>query len=148
MMRWKRWIPLVVFLAGIGLAFWYGQRRGEARPSTAEELAEVLRAHGIPYDSATQIADGRWTFTEIDDALTLTGEGTHVEILRIDDAETFEAAERASSRFASFQGGIVLNPQKVTRVFTRRPFVVVIREEPMPGQIVAILEEVLPDGVG
>jgi len=136
-------VAILVSVSGVTLALFFGL--GDQKdPTTILELAERLRAEGLEFHTAQISGDGLWETAVVEEGLTLRGAGLDVDILRIEDNDTFDAAERARLRFSSFQGGLVFEPRVFAEIYARRPYVIVIREEPERGLVAAILRAVLP----
>ena len=143
-MRLKRWMLPIPFL--VGVAFAYGVHLLTSPPdlSTADRLAKALKAKGLDYRETTPVDLAQWQSAEVDEGLTLLGDSLRVDVLRIEDIDSFQAAQRASMRLTDFQGGVRLDIVEPIEIYARWPYVVVVRQEPDRGQVLAILQEVLP----
>jgi len=105
----------------------------DKRHHPAEELASALRAHGVVYDmSETAALSG-----VRGDGLRLTGPGLVVELYAISDRAEWEQAVTAAARAAE-----MLRQRGAThelKHYARRPFLVIVRQEPTGGQVGAAL---------
>ncbi len=148
-MKILRYVVILAFTASVCtlIAALIYRSRVVSTPDTVQELADRLRANGIPYDRVEAIREFPWESSKITESIALRGTDLFVEILRIDDPATFEAAEEAGSKYAALRGGIEWEPVHTIEIVARRPYVVVIREEPKRGQIAAILQRLLPNQV-
>lgn len=119
------------------LLLWAGCGRGPAR--TPEELAAALRREGIAYEVAETAALPR-----IDaPGLRLRGDGISIEIYRIENEKHRKLAASAAALAAGGQGAV--EGEQPLRPLLRGPFLVIVREEPAPGQVQSALARVLPE---
>lgn len=112
---------------------------------SVDDLASALKAEGLDYDAAQSMDMTGMSHAKIEQAVALTGDGLRIEILHIMDTKTYDMAIQAQDLFAlgsAFQDVTVIG--KAT-IYARRPYVVVIRNEPTEGQVVAALQKVLPE---
>jgi len=111
----------------------------------ADDLAAALKRRGVAYTETEPLDFSGMRFAKIEEGLRLKGEKLTVEILRIEDNRTFEMAVGAGflmSLFGSSEETKSLDPPESV---VRRPFVVVVRQEPNPGQVGAIVRELIPE---
>ncbi len=112
---------------------------GPRAARTPEELAEALRREGVAYEVAETAAlpkvDAR--------GLRLRGERLSVELYRIDDEEHRKLAGAAAALAA--RGQEQAGEPRPLRPVVRGPFLVIVREEPTPGQVEAALARVFRD---
>ena len=111
---------------------------------TANELAEALVKEGIEYDSIEKVRTFRSKYAKIEEAIALKGDNLHVEIFRIEDRRTYKA----------FAGSVLLLAvaEKETgqrlpgrpSLYSKQPFVIVVRQEPEVGVVKRALENILP----
>jgi hypothetical protein len=113
--------------------------------ATSAELVEALADAGLVYTDTTplpQPTGGRFRF---DECVAYSSDELWVEIIRIEDKKIFDLARQA-------MGILVIAQAKVGREFpgkpeayTRQPFVIIVRQEPQPGHVLALLNQVLPE---
>lgn len=113
-------------------------------PETAQELADALNRHGIGYTEAEPLDFSGMRFAKIDEGLRLTGEDLRMEILRIEDPRTFEMASSAGFLLRLFDDQIN-ESLGAPDMFVSKPFVVIIRQEPEPGETRRALQVILPE---
>ena len=111
---------------------------------TANELAEALEKEGIEYDSIEKVGTFRSKYAKIEEAIALKGDNLNVEIYRIEDRRTYKA----------FCGSVLLLAvaEKKTgqrlpgrpSLYPKKPFVIVVRQEPEAGVVKRALENILP----
>lgn len=114
------------------------------RIDTVDDLATALKDHGIAFDTTEPIDFSNLRFARIDEGVTLTGENLHVELLRIEDERTFNLASGASAFLAFLADNAGENFPRPPEVIARQPFVAIVRNEPEPGAIKRVLDELLP----
>lgn len=134
----------IPFLVGLLVAYGIHVVTQPADISTAERLAKAMKANGLKYKKTTPVNLDQWKQANVNEGLTLLGDSLRVDILRIEDIESFLAAERASTRLTDFQGGVRLDIPRPIEIYARWPYVVVVRQEPDPGQVLAILQQIIP----
>jgi len=113
------------------------------KPQTAAELAAALQRHGITVVEQKPAALPKMQYGRIEEGITLTGENLSVDIIRIEDERTYKAfvgmgavlgaAERKTGE------RLPLRPD----IYSQKPFVIVVRQEPTPGQVKQALDAVL-----
>ncbi len=128
----KTWCIGLLAAAALLLALGPGCHRRKPAISV-DELAALLRAHGVAYEVAETAALPRVQA----DGLRLTGKGLEVELYRFDDAKDLDLAARAARMAQSASAGTI-------QAIVRAPFLVVVRAEPKPGQVAAALAQALP----
>jgi hypothetical protein len=102
---------------------------------TVDELAAALRAHGVAYTVAETDALPRVQGS----GLRLTGKGLEVEVYRIDNPKQLDIAATAA-RMASKAGS-----SSPLQAIVHAPFLLIVRREPVAGQVASALAEALPE---
>lgn len=112
---------------------------------TVEDLAKALKNNGIAYDATTPLDFSGMPFAQVDEGVRITGNGLHVELLRVEDDRTFKVVSGAGALLGVLDKTLKDTPVNPPEVIARDPFVVVVRSEPGPGQVRRVLDRVLPD---
>jgi len=118
------------------------------RIKTLDDLTNALKNNGIQYDSETSLDFSGMAFAHVDEGVRITGNGLHVELLRVEDDRTFQIVTGASAFLEKISQSVEDLPLDPPEVIARDPFVVVIRMEPEPGQLRRVLDRLLPDSAG
>jgi len=113
-------------------------------PATAQELATRLADAGITHDELKTLPAPKGKYFRWDEGIALVSDDLWVEIIRIEDQRTFGIARDAS--------GLLLLAEAVAgrefpgkpEIYTRQPFLIVVRQEPTPGGVLATLDRILP----
>ena len=114
------------------------------RIETVQDLVNALKNGGISVDSTTPIDFSGMRFALIDEGVRLSGNGLHVELLRVEDERTFKLASGAGALLGLLAETVGEDFPEPPQVIARKPFIVVVRKEPEPGAIGRVLDEVLP----
>jgi len=109
---------------------------GHGEPETIDELAAALQAEGVAYDVAETAALPRIK----SDGLRLTGPGLKVEVFRIERERDMKLAVTAVTMVAVLGERDVGAPK--VKPYVRRPFVIVVRNEPEEGLVKGALSRV------
>jgi hypothetical protein len=117
----------------------------EPRIETLDDLTNALKNNGIQFDSASPLDFSGMRFAQVDEGVRITGNGLHVELLRVEDDRTFKVVSGASAFLETLSKSVEELPLHPPEVITRDPFVVVIRMEPEPGQVRRVLDRLLPE---
>jgi hypothetical protein len=112
---------------------------------TAADLADAIEDAGYAIDSRTAIDFSGMQHARIDEGYTLRGDGLLVEVLRISDARTFDLMTSASALLTAIGAKTESEALTPPDIVQRRPFVVVIRQEPEQGGIRQTVERVVPE---
>lgn len=118
------------------------------RIETVDDLAKALKNKGVSYDSATPLDVSGIAFAQIEEGVRITGNGLHVELLRVEDDRTFKVVSGASALLKFLDESLGDAPVNPPDVIARDPFVVIIQAEPEPGQVRRVLEQLLPETPG
>ncbi len=111
---------------------------------TVEDLTKALENNGITFDSATRVDLSGMGFAQVDEGVRLTGDGVHVELLRVEDEGTFKIVSSLGGLLKALNDKLGEAPLHPPDVIARYPFVVVVRKEPDTGRIRRIVDRVLP----
>ena len=113
---------------------------------SAVDVAVALQEQGVTVDE-TRALNSNFRYAKIDEGLSLSGDQLQLDILRIEDDKTYELALQARGLMAAVGEAADTEVLAPPEFYSRKPYIIVIRQEPKDGQIVAILEKILPGGV-
>ena len=115
---------------------------------TADDLASALKDAGLQYDTTEGIDTSNMRYAKIDQAIALTGDNLNVEILLIEDRHTYDLAKKAQEQIslngALHDSSVIDDPT----IYARRPYFIVIRQEPQAGDVLEVLQKILPEDLG
>ena len=111
---------------------------------SVEDLALALKNGGIAYQTLEPIDFSSMRFAKIDEGLSLRGESVRIDILRIEDERTFKVMVGAGNLLTGLGDLLENEAAGPPDTYVRRPFAVIIREEPRPGEVREILSRLLP----
>ena len=112
---------------------------GPKGPADVHELAAALRAQGVDYH-VTETAALANLRTE---GLRLMGEGLTVDVYRIEDEADLKLAAAVAAMAARAQ--VAKGEVRPLKPYVVEPYLVIVREEPVEGQVQAALEAVFSD---
>ena len=112
---------------------------GPKGPADVRELAAALRAQGVDYHvtETAALANVRT------DGLRLMGEGLKVDVYRIDDEADLKLAAAVAAMAARAQ--VEKGEVRPLKPYVVEPYLVIVREEPVEGQVQAALEAAFSD---
>lgn len=118
--------------------------QGVPKIETASGLVSALQQRGVPFTSQEPAPIPQGDKFRFDEGITLKGENLWVDVLRISDRRVFDIAKGA--------GGILIAAEAFAgqaipgkpEVYTRYPFVVIIRQQPEGSTLASTLVELLP----
>ena len=113
-------------------------------PATANDLAAALAAQGVAYTETSSGPLSIGSHARFDENLILQGDALWVELLRIEDDRTYKAVEKVRAILVLSEA---VSGQKFPgkpSIYFRKPFVILVRQEPEQGQVLAALNAVLP----
>jgi hypothetical protein len=112
--------------------------------STVDELLNGLQAKGLQFDERGPVPMPQGRHFRFDEGLRVSGADLWVELIRIDDPKVFDIAKSASALLVIAEASAGRELPGKPEIHTRQPFLVVVRQEPTPGHVSAILNAVLP----
>ena len=110
---------------------------------TAADLAAALQREGLHYATQEPAKLPKMKYGRIDEGITLKADGLSVDIVRIEDERTYKAFLGVGAIIGAAEAKTGQRLPKRPDLYSRRPFVVIVREEPNPGEVKQILEAVL-----
>ena len=117
-----------------------------ARIDTAADLGAALQKEGVAYTTTQELPTPTGRHFRFDEGIALVGDKLWVEIMRIEDKRVFDLAKTASVLLTLAEASVGKKFPGKPEVYTRQPFVIVVREEPTKGQVAQALDRCLPDG--
>ncbi len=131
----------VGLVAGAVLLVW---SCGGGRVDTAVKLAQALKQEGIRFDGIYDVERERNKMSRlVDEAVSLEAESVWVEIFRIENEKYFNMAAMAVGLRRGVEKSMSEEVEdKLVDSYVRRPFVVMVMQEPEPGAVRAALERI------
>ena len=121
----------VVFILGCG-----------TKIDTAEKLAVALKRQGVNYQTIEQV-DAK--HPKVDEAIAIKGANLWVEILRIEDEKTYKLFMGMGLFLFAVEKKVEKDlPDMPVNMLSKKPFVIVIRQEPEEGAIKEALNRIFP----
>ena len=140
-----RFSGVAMEMSVLGLVFTvvFAGCEGAQKPQSAADLAAALQRQGVTVANQAPAKLPKMQYGRIEEGITLTGENLSVDIIQIEDERTYKAflGMGAILAVAEQKTGERL-PQRPD-IYSQKPFVIVVRREPTPGQVKQALEAVL-----
>lgn len=111
---------------------------------TAGDLVAQLQTAGVQFDSQEPAPMPKGEYFRFDEGLRLKGQDLFLDVLRIEDERVFGIAKSAGAILAVAEASAGQHIPDNPEVFARRPFVIVIRQQPEGSSIQATLANLLP----
>lgn len=119
---------------------------GCGKIDTAEKLAAALKRKGIDYHTIEPVDAPAGRFAKVDEAIALKGDNLWVEILRIEDQRTYKLfLGSAVFLFAVEKKADKDLPGMPVNVLSKKPFLLVVREEPEKDTVKQALNKIFPE---
>ena len=117
---------------------------GSTEIQTASDIVAALEKEGIKYTTVEPADISQLKKVTIDEAVVMTHDSLHVEILRIERDKHFKifAGMRVFLAVAEAQSGKTFAGRP--DIFTSQPFIIIVRHEPEKGQVRAALKKIFP----
>jgi hypothetical protein len=118
---------------------------GCGKIDTAEKLAAALKRKGVDYQTIEPLEAPKGRFAKVDEAVALKGENLWVEIFRIEDQRTYKLFVGAGAFLFTVEKKIEKDiPDLPVTMLARKPFVIVVREEPVKDHVKQALNRIFP----
>jgi hypothetical protein len=127
----------IVFIVGVTSIFNCGKKEID----TAQKLADALKKEGVKYQSFEQVET---KLRKVNEVIALTGDSLRIEILRIEDEMAYKTAVVAALFRLKFDKDKEDAENKLQDVFYKKPFLVMIKQEPAKGEIKQALNKIFP----
>lgn len=111
---------------------------------TAVKLAEALKKQGIDYQTIEEV-EIKLKYAKIDEEIALRGDDLWLQMFRIEDEKSYKTSVTALMFRLAMEKEIE-NEQtdKVKDIFIKKPFIVMIMQEPEDGIVRQALNKVFP----
>ncbi len=108
-----------------------------------DDIADALVKRGLNVESREQVPKPTGRHFRFDESIALNGPDLRVEIIRINDEKVYKIARSAGVIIAL--GESVAGQRFPGRpdLYLSQPYMIVVRQEPQPGQVQAALQEIL-----
>ncbi len=137
----KNLLGLVLFVMVLGA----GCGRGV---DTANGLATALKRNGIEYQVIEPVDFDDFSHAKIDESIALKGDNLWVEILRIEDEKTYKLFVVSWLLLGAAETKVQQRLPGRPDIYSKRPFVIIIRKEPQKGHVKEVLKRILPEQEG
>ncbi len=111
---------------------------------TAMKLAEALKKEGINYRTIEEV-EIKLKYAKIDEEIALRGDNLWLQMFRIEDEKSYKTSVTALMFRLAMEKEIE-NEQtdKVKDIFIKKPFIVMIMQEPEDGVVRQALNKLFP----
>ena len=116
--------------------------------NTANGLATALKRNGIEYQVIEPVDSNEFRYAKIDEAIALKGDNLWVEILRIEDEKTYKLFVVSWLLMGAAETKVQQRLPGRPDIYSKRPFVIIIRQEPQKGHVKEVLKKILPEQEG
>jgi hypothetical protein len=116
---------------------------GMEKIETATDLAAALQRGGLDYATREPAKLPKMQYGRIDEGITLAGDGLSVDIVRIEDERTYKAFLGAGAILGVAEAKTGQRLPERPDLYSKGPFVIIVREEPSPGEVKQVLDAVL-----
>lgn len=106
-----------------------------------EELSLKLESQGFNLVSEDTLDLTSLTHARIEEAVLIQGENLEIEIYRIEDQRTFKLFIGSGILISRIEDELGDSSEILAEMWFKKPFIVIIREEPLPGSVVEALDE-------
>jgi len=130
-------------ITGLALLLFLCGCTGMEKIDTAADLAAALQRGGLDYATQGPAKLPKMKYGRIDEGITLAGDGLSVDIVRIEDERTYKAFLGAGAILGAAEAKTGQRLPQRPDLYSKSPFVIIVREEPSPGEVKQILEAVL-----
>jgi hypothetical protein len=118
---------------------------GDKTINSVDKLVKALKKNGIQYLSIEAITTDELKLTRFDEAYALHGENLWLEIYRIENEMIYKtsiAAVMLRMKFDKSEDNLSNKPHDI---FVRKPFLVMIIQEPENGKTKQALQKIFPE---
>ena len=111
---------------------------------TALKLAEALKKEGINYQTIEEV-EIKLKFAKIDEEIALKGDDLWLQMFRIEDEKSYKTSVTAVVLRLGLEKEIEgEQTDKVKDIFIKKPFLVMIMQEPEDGVVKQALNKIFP----
>lgn len=112
-------------------------------PTNTTELAERLYAGGLLYTEVVALPKPQGKHLRFDEAVALKSDTHWVELVRVDNKKVFGIAAQAAGLLSITEAKIGRELPGKPAIYTRYPFIIVVRQEPVAGGVLQNLGRIL-----
>ncbi len=134
----KNLLGIVLFVMILGVGCGKGV-------NTANGLATALKRNGIEYQVIEPVDSNEFRYAKIDEAIALKGDNLWVEILRIEDEKTYKLFVVSWLLMGAAETKVQQRLPGRPDIYSKRPFVIIVRKEPQKGHVKEVLKRILPE---
>ncbi len=111
---------------------------------TAQELAHALKQKGVQFQKIEPLDTSKLKSARPEEAIALKGDELWIEIFRIEDKRTFKLFAATGMMLAGVEANAKKPIPGKPDAFIRRPFVILVRQEPEKGAVKHALMKIFP----
>lgn len=112
---------------------------------SAKDLAEAFKRNGIQYRATKPVDLTQFRHARIDEAITLKGDELSIEIFRITHEKTYKLFAASSLILTAAEKKTEQRLPGRPDIYSRKPFIIIVREEPHKGDVKKALNKILPE---
>lgn len=118
----------------------------EKRVTTVTDLASAIKRNGIHYHTTAPVDLSAFRYAQIDEALALTGDNLRVELFRINNEKTYKLFLGSCLLLAAAEAKTQQRLPGRPDIYSKRPFIIIVREEPRKGEVKKTLDKIFSEG--
>jgi hypothetical protein len=111
---------------------------------TAGDLVSELQKRGVAITSQEPAPTPQGQHFRFDEGITVKGENLWIDILRISDRKVFNIAKDGAGLLVIAEASAGQEIPGKPEIYTRYPFVVVIRQQPQGADLLGAMKTILP----
>ena len=111
---------------------------------TAGDLVTALQEKGVAITSQEPAPTPKGQHFRFDEGITVKGENLWIDILRITDQKVFDLAKSSAGLLVVAEAAAGRELPGKPEIYTRYPFVVIIRQQPAGADLFDALKTILP----
>ena len=112
---------------------------------TVDDLATALRQNGIIYRSRETVDLSQLKYAKIDEAIALKGDKLWIEIFHIPHEKTYKLFASSSVLLRAVEVKTQRKLPGKPDVYFKKPFIIIVREEPQKGNVKKALKRIFPE---
>jgi hypothetical protein len=111
---------------------------------TASDLVSELQKRGVAISSQEPAPTPKGQHFRFDEGVTAKGEDLWIDILRISDRKVFNIAKDGAGLLVIAEASAGQEIPGKPEIYTRYPFVVIIRQQPQGADLLGAMKTILP----
>ncbi len=116
--------------------------------NSAADLVAALQQEGVPIASEEPAPAPEGNRFRFDEGITVKGENLWIDILKITDQRVFDIAKSVGPLLGAVEAVAGQELPGKPDIYSRYPFVVIVRQQPEGANLLATLQELLPPEPG